>query len=479
MRARLRRLSCDAILLFWHSRLGELGSWLLFLSIASSSALGQGPVGPSDDQLRADAPTGRLRLTLPLLDLPFNAEHGVAFPSMWQSMAITTDFYVASHFGIQRAWGEGRVRRWLARGTIVLFDVCFLALPLAGAWLHEEFHRAVMSRRGIESFNEVYNLDLTATVIKVSHVRDEDLVRFKREHPAEFVRMSAAGLEGEYLLAQELEKGHFFRRSAGWHLPVYWGAKLASAIYVHSSLDPAGDAWTDERNRRETNPMDRDFTGHDIRAWAYDLHRPHERYEARGVHPTGVGIDRYIKLSDLTPAEIRFLRRQRRLQLLNFVDPNLIGMGGVTLANPLTGRKTRVNLSLGHVLTPFGYTVDANVFLSEASADLFIVLHRYTNGERSFPGIDAQLLRRPLTVRGHAFELSPRIALWVQPRAQRFQTAEGALGGLASLEASAPLGQRFGWSVAVEAKTPGWVAGNVQLDAGVSLRIGGSVSLGR
>jgi hypothetical protein len=49
---------------------------------------------------------------------------------------------------------------------------------------------------------------------------------------------------------------------------------------------------TNSDNLNEPDPLKRDIVGFDCDAWAYDLQRPDEPYEARGPHPTGVGIDR-------------------------------------------------------------------------------------------------------------------------------------------------------------------------------------------
>ncbi|MCS5661770.1 MAG: hypothetical protein NZ842_15350, partial [Dehalococcoidia bacterium] len=81
----------------------------------------------------------------------------------------------------------------------------------------------------------------------------------------------------------------------------------------------------------------RDFMGHDFTAWGYDLLRPKGAYQERGIHPSGEGFDRYIKFADLTSDDRIFLRRQAQLQ--------------------------RLNLSMVHMLTSSGYTVDTHLFL--------------------------------------------------------------------------------------------------------------------
>lgn len=430
------------------------------------------PLGPA-----FESKTSGLRLDLPLFDIPYNIAHGLRVPSMQQSLVVTEGFYEASHAGIQAAWGD---RKWLGRASVALWDYFTLVLPFADAWLHEEFHRAVLGNRGIDSFNDVYRLDLGAEVIAVSHVRDEDLVRLKREHPAEQVRLGVAGIEGEYLLVERLEANRFFFGSRAWNLPLYWLVKLSSGGYVTSGTWEETNEDTDEMNREDGIDVEaRDFTGHDFTAWVYDLHRPEEPYAARGVHPSGIGIDRYIKPADLTQEERDYLDRQGRLQLFNLLDPNLFGIHGVTVTSLLNSRPLRFNIRAGHVLTSFGHTVDANVFLKQDRINLFLVLHSYENGERRFPGVDARLLNYPVVLGKQQLEISPRLALWMQPEDQRFRTSAASAGGLAALRVHRSVAGRFGSWVEVEAKTAGWVAGNVHLDPNVSLRLGGSVALPR
>lgn len=432
----------------------------ILLLLASASAGGQ---------------TRAPRLDLPLLDVPYNTSHGGRAPSMAQSLEITTGFYELSHSAIQRAWGRRRVAAGL---TIAFFDLFFGTVPFAEAWVHEEFHRAVMGNRGVGSYNDVYRLDFGAEVIAVSHVRDEDLVRLKADHPADQVRLGAAGMEGEILLVRRLEQNRFFHDSRAYNLPQYWLTKLGTYFYLASGHTSEADELTDEGNVEDGADVERrDFTGHDFTAWTYDLHRPDEPYSARGVHPSGIGIDRYIAARDLTPQERSYLKRQSRLHLVNFLDPNLVGIHAFTVPSPTNGRPLRMNVSAAHMLTSFGHTIDLNVFLRQDLVNLFAVLHWYENDERGFPGLEAHLIDYPVTLGGREVAVSPRVALWLQPEDQRFQSAGGQAGGLVSVRARFPTTRRFGVFAEVEGKTAGWVAGNVRLDAGVGFRVGGSVRL--
>jgi hypothetical protein len=112
-----------------------------------------------------------------------------------------------------RGWAAQSITRGGTNVRAARLSRAFLdVLPLPGGWvwLHEEYHRAAVGRRGINSFNDVYKLQMFSN-IAVSHVVDEDLVRLKREHPAELVRASAAGIEGQAQLVQALERNQAAR----------------------------------------------------------------------------------------------------------------------------------------------------------------------------------------------------------------------------------------------------------------------------
>jgi len=399
---------------------------------------------------------------------------------MSQALAVGETFYEVSHRAIQQAWRRHTVAGRLSVLGWDLFNTLLMPLPASDAWVHEEYHRAVLGRRGVDSFNDVYKFDFAPSGIAVSHVKDDDLVRLKRDHPAEQVRLSAAGIEGEYQLVQQLERHVFFDCSPAWHVPVYWLVKLGSIGYVMSSTWSAVDVFTDDANFRErADVAPRDFTGHDFTAWVYDLHRPEEPYTARGVHPFGfgLGIDRYIKAADLTADERRYVEHQGRLQLLNLFDPFLIGRRGFPVTNPFNRRPLRLTANVGHVLTSFGDTVDANVFLHQDDVKLFVVVHSYGNGQRRFPGIDAEVVDYPVTVRGRPVNISLRGALWLQPADQRFDASDSRPGALLGLTVQRPGRGRIGVYIAAEGKTEGWVAGNVYLGPNVSVRVGVTIEL--
>ena len=112
-----------------------------------------------------------------VMDAPYNVAEGLRGPSMRQALDLSLATYEVGHASIERLLGQHR--GW-ARAAITLVDIATtleVALPLTSVWVHEEFHRAIMGRRGVDSFNDVYKLDLDATWIAVSHVNDDDIVQ--------------------------------------------------------------------------------------------------------------------------------------------------------------------------------------------------------------------------------------------------------------------------------------------------------------
>jgi hypothetical protein len=421
-----------------------------------------------------EAPRDSTRaIDLTVVDAPYNLAHGGRGPSMRQSLDLTVAQYELTHGVIEQAFGSRRMRARAATALFDLLSIGLVTLPLTDVWVHEEFHRAQMGRRGVGSFNDVYNFSPSATAIYVSHVRDEDIVRMKAEHPAEWVRVNSAGVEGELLMVRELQRRQFRGQSRGWHLPLYWLAKLSTQGYLSSSNWSESDVDTDSMNIADgTDVAKRDFTGHDLIAWTYDLHRASEPYSARGSHPSGVGINRYRKRSDLTDEERRWIRNEARLHWLNFVDPFLFGVYGVRVGGSET-RPLVANLSLGHILTSFGHVIEAHLLLRRGEQSGIASVQLYQNGVRSFPGVEVQLFDRPTRIAGQTLEITPRIMLWMQPDGQAFRTSDSRPGGLASLRVRMPVrGRRLALFAEVEGKSAGWVAGSPYLEAGMGLRTG-------
>lgn len=406
-----------------------------------------------------------LELDLPLLDLPYNTSAGYTAPSMRQALLITKDFYQYAHHALGARFESRPVAQTWA---IIGFDFLFTWLPPGDSWLHEEWHRAVLGRYGIDSYNEVYELPLLAETIAVSHVRDADLEELKRDHPADFVRLSAAGLEAQIEFVTALEKDAFFAHVRNRNGFLMWVNLVNAVGYLDTCAGPEANELTAEAYRDEGARISaRDFTGLDCNAWVYDLFRPDEPYAARGTHPSGVGYDRYIDWDDLTARERDYLKRQRNLALLNFFDPFLFGA-----RDGFYTHDWHWNANLRHFLTASGYATDANLFLSGAALDALVTLRIYRNYNHAFPGLSIEWRRLPLRLGDLPTRFSLVTALWQQPEDQDFYTADAAPGGQLALRADHPLRTPWGAYAEVDRKTSGWVPGNVYLDDNTSVRLG-------
>lgn len=407
----------------------------------------------------------------PLLDLPYN---GKAFPSMRQSMQMSNDF----HYLLHNSWldlvsdeGVNDPDNWLSQSLpIFLFDLVWETMPFGQAWMHEEWHRAVLGRRGISSHNGIYDFK-SSGIVYVDRVRDEDLIALKLNHPDEMVRLHSAGFESQYEQNLEFEKQGFFNN----HSPAMGGAiflNYANNIWYMNmcASRSMSDALTNDANRLDgTNVSARDFTGLDCTAWTYDLFRPNEPYAARGMHPSGVGINRYRKFSDLTVVEQHYLERQRNLSLLNLVDPFLFGQRQLATGSD----EWFWNATLRHELTPFGYDIATNVFLKERDGlGIFAAVHSYSNDTGTYPGIEVTLPHYPASLFDEVVHITPRVLAWSQPKHLLFRDPSAKLGGLMSIRLDMPIGG--GWEMygELEGKTRGWVAGNEYLGGNVAMRFG-------
>jgi hypothetical protein len=450
---------------------------LLFFAVSLISCwqLGEAAEAPQSPIPLAKSAQPVLILELPLVDHPFNWSDGYTAPSMQQSLHITKDLYQYSHYKFSQ-WFESRpVASALAT---IGFDVVSIWLPFGAAWLHEEWHRAVMSTRGISSFNEIYEFPLFAETISVKHVKDEDLIRLKQEYPADMVRLHAAGIEAQYELNFALEKDRFYLQPATLDDAILWINYINNISYMYACASDQSNTITDEILQNEDDDISqRDFTGLDCNAWVYDLFRPDEPYELRGTHPSGVGIQRYIRYDDLTDEEQSYLNTNFKLSFLNLIDPFLYRFEFFTATNPFNRQPFRWNTTLRHHLTSFGYSIDANVFYQQNSVNAIAIAHHYVNKNRFFPGLELALIRFPVSVFGTHLPLSVRTALWLQPKDQQFDTGESKLGGIATATLHLPINKQWGTYLEMEAKTQGWVAGNVYLQDNVSVRLGVAVKL--
>ncbi|MDY7230277.1 hypothetical protein [Hyalangium rubrum] len=420
------------------------------------------------------ARSGRFRPRLSLVDVPFNVRHGA--PSMRQAADMQELVMGGGSWAIDllgerigqnsRSWVRPVVEvplllTWALLGATVL--------PGGDAWFHEEWHRAVLSRHGVSSFNGVYELRLFSEFIYVKHVSDEGLTFIKEQHPQDFVRLSAAGMEAQVASNVRLQRDIFYdRRSPARDVPRLWLNAVSVFQYLRlcvgtRSEDALGD------DVREVDIAERDFTGLDCSGWIYDLENDRQPYAERGVHPSGIGVDRYRYADQLSPEGRSYLKRASWLSLLNFASPQLFGVGHL----PVPGRpEDRWSFALSHQLTSFGQVVDGHLLASLAGWNVGATYHHYLNGTRAFPGLELRLVRWPVPTQAVSAHLSAEGWLWLQPSDGRFMDTRARLGGGGSLALAVDVLPRLAVYAELDAKSAGWVTGNVYLGSAVQGRLG-------
>jgi len=447
----------------------------LGLAIAIAMVVATTPKIASADDAVVETEARGIYLEAPLTDVALRDHDASPLPTMQQSLWLSTNLYEGVHFALGKvvdpldrtAWWKGLLGRLLVGGA----DLLLFQLPFGAGWQHEEWHRAVLKNRGVESYNGVYDFELFRSTIAVSHVADQGLIDLKARHPAEFVRMGTAGIEANYELATNLEKVNVFYNPRTYPSIAVAILNLTNIFYMVTCADPDSDARIARTDASETTIPERDFTGFDCVGWTYDLHRPNEPYAARGVHPSGVGIRRYRRFADLTPNERDYLETQRSLSVLNLIDPAMFGFP----AFHLFGGRVRTTGHVRHMPTSFGNTINLDVLLHTSQLNVFASLQSYFNRDHYFPGValEVQRFKLPfLNLADRPTWLTARAGLWFQPRDQSFSTATIQPGGLLAMRLGYEVTNAFSPYIEVEGKTAGWVAGNVALGESLAFRTG-------
>jgi hypothetical protein len=421
-------------------------------------------------------------INLYLFDYPLNLKNGYYWPSLNQSIYNTA----AIHETVNRAFRdvfEPLAPRWgkvYATGATLLFNVLDAYLPTGAAWQHQEAHRAVLRFEGINSYNQANEFRFFQKRIATKHVTDEDLIRFKRDAPAEFIRNRGIGHEAQLEMMQQMKKDAFYYGTSSYNDVIPYALNTFIVInYVNEFRKPDYDKAIDERNMSEPNPGQRDISGVEFTPWVYDMFRPFEPYYdssksygtgvgTRGPHPYGQGVDRYVGVEDLTAEELAWLKKESRLVWLNILSPATFGFKRFRGVNPFNSRPMFWNFSVVHNLVAFGHVIDFNFFYQQDKLNLFFQWHNYKNYNSYFPGATLEIHRYPVK---NMF-LTGGIGMWSQPKLQLFQANSGTPGGYVKLGFASKLTNKLEWFVEGDIKSNGWLSGNVALKANQQVQVG-------
>ena len=358
-------------------------------------------------------------------------------PSMQQSVRLSASLVNSTYYLLGKINLDNLTPSPFVNGIAysLLYTGAYIFLeyiPGGVSWVHEEYHRAVLNVNNVSSYDEVYDFKFLASIIRVNNVEDTALILFKKNNPQSFVRLHSAGIEGENMLIFELFKRNFYYNQNFSYGVIAASSVLNSFSYIYSCQTAYAEQTTDEENAKDgTNIKVRDFTGLDFTAWVYDLYNPFEPYEARGIHPSGVGIDRYLKPSDLTQKQLKLLKREAYLHLLNFVSPFYLGFKRIKVSENF-----EFNFMVRHLLNAFGHNIDLIFMAKHKNLNFLAGLDFYKNKFLTLPGVDFSIYDYDLKIKNLNLYNSLRIKAWLQPENLLYFDTEFSPGYLAEYKLS-------------------------------------------
>jgi hypothetical protein len=432
-----------------------------------------------------------LKLDFPLFDFPYQIDTmdtaGYGFfgsytsLSMDQSLALTMDAYSAMHFGMRKLYDRLTIKPvWkntiYIGGTAAGILVSAFVLPFGYPWMQQEYTRSILSQFDINSRNEWYDIFYSTAGVGVT---DGQLERFKAESPHDMIRMDEAGSEGYILFSDHLLRNVFFydlNNLSNWTalIAAFLGGigKQGVGIVADSFRADFIDDNIKTLYKRDGGEDSRKLYGQSSINWVYDLFRPDEPYSARGVHPSGSGIARYITWEQLSDDERQYLITQGWLSFLNILSPLYIGFNSFPLGK--TGLEW--NAAVHHYLTSFGSDIPVQMFLKKKSFNMLFTYHSYTNYVSYFPAIEGELFEYPIQFTPKfGLLLSPRVMIGMQPKGQEFKTKEVEFLGLIGARVDFAVSKHILPFIDFSAKTAGWVAGNEYLNPNVNVKLGVSL----
>lgn len=417
----------------------------------------------------------KLRLSIPFIDLPQNYALPYYAPAMQQSLELSNDFYELSFWGIDalgdkifipknKTYTKGRKisNAIFKYGVSLVFSKYGSELPVPlGVWGHEEFHRSVLGVDNITSKNGNWLLNRwDGTVYGIS---DETLTFEKSENLDNLLYSYVAGVQYEIVLNQKISINDFYKiRSYPKNALL-----LYNAYYVYDYFKFATSSSSDSVKilappNESKNPAERDYAGADLTAWVNDMFNPSEPFTSRDPFPGGDGVNRRIGFSDLSTEGQSYLKKQKNLALLNFINPAIFFINRIKVAENFS-----FTLFSQYAPTHFGNDLAVFIPVKYKRFDLLLSLHKYKNYTSSGFGIVTGLYNYKLT---NKLESDITLNFWSQPKT--FFDNTKVLGGQISLASKYYLNSSFVGFISVCGKTKGWTISNPYLLENISVQFG-------
>jgi hypothetical protein len=422
-----------------------------------------------------DSSRYQLRLAVPVVDFPQNRDLPYRYPSMNQALEFSSDFYELGYLGIDKlgnALFKPKKKEYtfgkklLNAGFKYLLSAGFvkygseLPIPL-GVWAHEEFHRSVLGVNNIDSKNGnwlAHRWDGT-----VYGISDQDLGTLKSQNPDQLLYAYVAGIQSEVLLNGKFSVQDFYKKRT---LPKN-ALILYNAWYVWDYFKFSASPVTDSvkvwgAKGENPDPKQRDFAGADLTAWAYDMFSPEKPYTDRDKFPNGEGVNRRIGYSDLSLDAQQYLIKEKKLSLLNFVNPAIFFVNRIPL-----GKHSSFNFFMQYAPTHFGNDISLTLPIQLRNTGLLLGFHKSSNLKSEGYGLDVGFYNRKLTKR---LETDFLLHVWDQPKS--FYNNSKETGGAVRLDARYQVTRNVALAIALNSKTKGWQMGSPYLKSNLSSSLG-------
>ncbi len=210
-------------------------------------------------------------------------------------------------------------------------------------------------------------------------------------------------------------------------------------------------------------------TNSNCNTWVHDLYRPSVNSNSDNFSNNTIQV--YRNDDDLSKGERSFFKTRKNQSFLNIIDPSLIKISRFTGPSLIDRAPVLWNLTVRHHLTSFGYAMDTNLYFKQQPSKFLFILRHQFNKKSYFPGIDMKISRLPVLFSGSVLRFSARLAIWLQPKNQKYSTTQSEPGGLLSFKLSRK-NQYTEPYIEMESKTAGWVTGNSYLTPHYQLRVG-------
>lgn len=383
-------------------------------------------------------------------DYPFIIQD---YPNNLFSMRQFNQNYLSSYRlfnrGMYSVLGEKRVTDYVGLAVSALFFV-----PLT----HEEGHRSILTYKGIGSISQpFFNKNGAAYVVGV---RDADLQSLRDNDFPTYIRLHTAGLESDYMLTKRTEELIFMEQESFRYLQIeYLVRKLSILQYYFLGLVKYESNLSEEENE-----LKRDIVGHDLYGAVRHLHRPTMIFQ------------RYTSYDEMTSEEKRYIKRIGYLSFFNLVSPFIIGKDHI-----YKNENTKINVSLGYTMAPFGDFIDENFFVKYGDLNFTGYLRQAFNKNSLFWGFGIGLVNYSITKNLIG---DVKFDIWQQPKNFHFITSSYFLGGSIDLGLKYSLFttenkvfKGISFDLGFLYKTRGFLPEDVALTERFGLRIGTTISI--